>query len=326
MSELTLVDGRLDVEAIAAVEEPLLDLQNALVALEDAAERVQSPWLVAPLQRQLDNLDEDIAENRPRLQTTIDAARLAPALLGADGERRYLVRVHLAGRSPRDRRILRQLGRAGRRRRGTVRRGRSAGRANSNQMLGADGSECSGCSEEFLTYYGSYGFTTGPGGTARSPAWSNITSPTHFPYAAEAIASLYPDSGGRAIDGVIAMDPYVLAELMRYTGPIEVPELDVLVAGRGRRRVPARRPVRRSPRRTAFASRRSKRSGSTAITRILSADLPDPPELGAGIRTPRRRAPTAHVDIRPHRTSLPRARSACSATSHRWIPQTPGSR
>ena len=66
VSELTLVDGRLDVEAIAAVEEPLLDLQNALVALEDAADRVQSPWLVAPLQRQLENLDEDIADNRPR--------------------------------------------------------------------------------------------------------------------------------------------------------------------------------------------------------------------------------------------------------------------
>ena len=58
------------------------------------------------------------------------------------------------------------------------------------------------------------------------------------------MASLYPDSGGRVIDGVIAMDPYVVAELMRFTGPIEVPELDVTVAAEDAAEFILRRPVR----------------------------------------------------------------------------------
>ena len=59
--------------------------------------------------------------------------------------------------------------------------------------------------------------------------WSNLTMPAHFPYVAEAAACLYPQSGGSPIDGVIAIDPYVVEALMKYTGPIEVPELGVTV-------------------------------------------------------------------------------------------------
>jgi len=40
---------------------------------------------------------------------------------------------------------------------------------------------------------------------------------------------VFPQSGGDPIDGVIAMDPYVIQALMRYTGPVDVPELDLTV-------------------------------------------------------------------------------------------------
>ena len=53
--------------------------------------------------------------------------------------------------------------------------------------------------------------------------------PAHFPYIGEVAEVLYPQSGRPPIDGVIAMDPYVLQALMAYTGPIEVPELGVTV-------------------------------------------------------------------------------------------------
>jgi hypothetical protein len=55
--------------------------------------------------------------------------------------------------------------------------------------------------------------------------WQNLTMPAHFPYVGEAGRCLYPQSGGREIDGVISLDPYVVEALMKYTGPIEVPEL-----------------------------------------------------------------------------------------------------
>ena len=37
------------------------------------------------------------------------------------------------------------------------------------------------------------------------------------------VADLYAQSGGSEVDGVFAMDVYVLAELLRYTGPVDVP-------------------------------------------------------------------------------------------------------
>jgi hypothetical protein len=53
--------------------------------------------------------------------------------------------------------------------------------------------------------------------------------PAHFPYVAEAATVIYPQTGHDAIDGVIALDPYVLQALMTYTGPVEVPEFGVTV-------------------------------------------------------------------------------------------------
>jgi hypothetical protein len=230
------------------------------------------------LQRQLDNLDEDIAENRPRLQTTIEAARLAPALLGADGERRYLV----VFTTPAEARGT--AGFIGNWAELVVDDGElrvdSFGRRSALEAALRAGPpvRCSGCSEEMLSYHGQYGLTTGPGDTVGSRAWSNITTPTHFPYAAEAMASLYPDSGGREIDGVIALDPYVVAELMRFTDPIEMPELGVTVAGADAAEFILRDQY-------VLAEENNVRVealetlGQEAISQILSADLPDPPEL-----------------------------------------------
>ena len=277
IAALTLNDGRIDVDAVAAVEGPLLEVERSLVALEAATDRVQSPWLVEPLQDQLDTLEEEIAENVPRLQNSIDAVRLAPGLLGADGERRYLVLFT----SPAEAR-----GTAGFfgnwaelvAERGELRVDDFGRTRELNAAVRENGSDCDGCSEEFLTYYGDYGFTTGPAGSVGDVPWSNITSPTHFPHAAEAAVSLYPDSGGRRIDGVIAMDPYVLAELMRYTGSIEVPELDVTVAAADAAEFLLADQYELANASTVRADA-LETLGLAAITRFLTADLPDPAQL-----------------------------------------------
>ncbi len=45
----------------------------------------------------------------------------------------------------------------------------------------------------------------------------------HFPWVGEIAASFYEQTTGRHIDGVIAVDPFVIAELLEYTGPVELP-------------------------------------------------------------------------------------------------------
>ena len=45
----------------------------------------------------------------------------------------------------------------------------------------------------------------------------------HFPWVGEIAASFYEQTTGRHIDGVIAVDPFVIAKLLEYTGPIDLP-------------------------------------------------------------------------------------------------------
>ncbi len=56
--------------------------------------------------------------------------------------------------------------------------------------------------------------------------WSNLTMAPDFPSVASVAAELFPQSGGRPVDGVILMDPFVLQTLLQYTGPIDVEGLE----------------------------------------------------------------------------------------------------
>jgi hypothetical protein len=57
--------------------------------------------------------------------------------------------------------------------------------------------------------------------------WQNITMSPDFPSVAQAITNLYPQSGGRPVDGVIAVDPIGLAGLLKAVGPVQVKEWPV---------------------------------------------------------------------------------------------------
>ncbi|PZS21146.1 MAG: hypothetical protein DLM54_04805, partial [Acidimicrobiales bacterium] len=54
-------------------------------------------------------------------------------------------------------------------------------------------------------------------------SWQQVNVSPDFPTTARIIADLYPQSGGRPIDGVIAVDPPGLASLLQLTGPVQVP-------------------------------------------------------------------------------------------------------
>ena len=55
--------------------------------------------------------------------------------------------------------------------------------------------------------------------------WEDITMSPDFPSVAQAMAELYPQSGGRPVDGVIRIGPDALAGLLEITGPISAPGL-----------------------------------------------------------------------------------------------------
>ena len=75
--------------------------------------------------------------------------------------------------------------------------------------------------DEFVRQYGRFGYDHA-GGTVGDAAFRNLAMTPNFPWVGEIAASLYTQTTGRPIDGVIAADPYVIAEILRFTGPVTV--------------------------------------------------------------------------------------------------------
>jgi hypothetical protein len=227
---LRVVDGAIDIDAIRAVEAPLADVQQVLFDLQAASADAKSPWLVGRLNDELVDLDERLVSNEPRLVNAIDAVRLAPQILGADTPRRYLVLFT----TPVEARGL--AGFTGNYAVLTIDNGAIdvsdfGRRSDLERFVAENPATCDGCPQEFLDRYGRFGITGGDEfGGFGARAWSSLTLPAHFPYVGQATQVVFPQSGGDPIDGVIAMDPYVIQALMGYTGPVDVPELGITVS------------------------------------------------------------------------------------------------
>ena len=53
--------------------------------------------------------------------------------------------------------------------------------------------------------------------------FEDLTYSPDFPTVGDEIAGLYKEVGGDRVDGVLALDPYALAALLTFTGPVSVP-------------------------------------------------------------------------------------------------------
>ena len=217
--QLRLVGGRFDLDAIRLIEQPFVTVQESIVELREAIDRADSPWLFAPIADRLADLDTELIDNEARVDNAVNAVRLAPQLLGADGVRRYFV----AFTTPAEARgtggfmgnwaVL------------TATEGRlrlsDFGRTRELNLGGQLTRFVTGPTD-WVDEWGRFGFTNGPDGSTSATPWSNVTISPVFPSTAQVIDELLPQSGGPQVDGVFAMDPQVLQALLSMTGPISV--------------------------------------------------------------------------------------------------------
>lgn len=222
-----VVDGRIDLAAVKALEQPFVDLNRAIDRLTASADGVDSPWLVAPLARRVHSLQDDLHTNQFRARNALRAVRLAPRMLGGDGVRRYFV----AFTTPAEARglggfmgswaeVTVDAGKLEMTRYGRSEDVNGEGEYADRRVKGLD---------ELVGQWGRFGLTSGPDGSTAQKVWSNITMAPHFPAVAEAIAQLYPQSGGSPLDGVFLLDTKSIAALMNFTGPIDVPDTSVVL-------------------------------------------------------------------------------------------------
>jgi hypothetical protein len=213
IDQLTVEGGRLDLERVRALEEPLIDVATTLDGAAARMEAVDTPWLARPVAERVDRVRGEVADAQPDARIAADAVRAVPAIFGGEGETHWLVVFVTPVEA----------------------RGRSGFPGNFAELVAVDG-------DVEMTRFGRIrelesGGTPGPERTLTGPAdylarwgrymptstWRNITMSPDFPSIGHVITELYPQSGGGQTDGVIALDPTALAALLDFTGPVTVP-------------------------------------------------------------------------------------------------------
>ncbi|HEX5367592.1 MAG TPA: DUF4012 domain-containing protein [Acidimicrobiales bacterium] len=213
---LAVRGGRLDLGRVRALGGELDDVAEVLAAADaDLAAAADGGWLLAPVSDRLGRVRAEVATARPDVELASDAARVVPAVFGGDGTSRWLVAFVTPVEA----------------------RGRTGFMGNFAELTAVDGTVD-------MTRFGraadlEAGGAAGPARTLSGPrdylerwsrfrpatTWRNVTMSPHFPSVGRVMAELYPQSGGRPVQGVLAVDPLGLAALLRLTGPVAVPEL-----------------------------------------------------------------------------------------------------
>jgi hypothetical protein len=261
--------GRLDPAAVSDVIEPLRRVQRALHGLQASIGDESSPWLVTPVADRVERLDRQVDDAVPDADTALLTVENAPDLLGANGDRRYLV-LFTTQSEARGR-----VGFPGNFAELVVSDGRLSmprfGRIGELEQGGVPGHQRSLTTpEDFAARYRRFDVAA---------TWRNLTMSPDLPSIAQAAAELYPQSGGQAIDGVLAVDPVGLAALMRYTGDVSVEGLDQPLTAEAVAQFLLRDQY------VQFAGDTDERIdvleavARTTFERLVSADLPGPREL-----------------------------------------------
>lgn len=204
--------GQVDLAAVASMEAPLAEVLTQLEAAEASVDDRTDAWLLPAVRSRLEDLHDELADAIPSARLALDGVRVAPDLLGGTGSRTYLVLFA----TPVEARAT--TGFAGNYAEITFTGGRfdmpRFGRIVELDPLASDPVRTVSGPADYLARYRRFGGDTD---------WRNITMSPDFPTIAAVAGELYPQSGGRAIDGVMSVDPVGLAALLRFTGPLAVP-------------------------------------------------------------------------------------------------------
>ncbi len=209
--DLRYTKGRTDLAKIRAVQEPLRRTSEAFDEAERELNAANSDLLVGPVGNELDKLLAEVRDAKDNALTASMAVDVAPALLGGNGVRNYMVMFT----TPSEMRGLGgfmgnwailtadngklELGESG--------RVRDLNRDASREIKEPTGPE------DFLLRYQRWHV---------EQRLQDITVSPDFPTVASVMGELYPQAGGIKLDGAIVVDPYGLAALLELTGPVTV--------------------------------------------------------------------------------------------------------
>jgi hypothetical protein len=201
--------GQLNLKAVTAMSAPLVALDRQIASAQATIKSTRSAWLVAPLAADVGRLSTELDRARGSADLGVLAARDAPALLGGEGVRHYF----LAFVTPAETRGLDGfIGAFGELTadQGRLTLTRSGPIADLNSALRP------------IHLAGVHDYEARYGAFAPAGHFQDVTYSPDLPTVAQVIAQMYPAAGGDRIDGVLAVDPEALAQLLQFTGPLTI--------------------------------------------------------------------------------------------------------
>ncbi|HUP85917.1 MAG TPA: DUF4012 domain-containing protein [Acidimicrobiales bacterium] len=212
LGDLRIRDGVVPIDKLRRLEPELADAADTVTRARARLARTRSTWLLPQVGRRLDTQVERLEDVQGTLESSRDVVHILPAVLGADGPRRYF----LAVQTPAELRgtggffgsfgeITAVDGKLELARFGRLHELNEGGNPATRKLTGP---------ADYLARYSRFGVAN---------TWQSVTLSPDWPSVTEVIAGLYPQSGGAPIDGAIAVDPAGMAALLKLTGPLTVP-------------------------------------------------------------------------------------------------------
>lgn len=202
-------DGRVDVQTLRDEESQLNEISGAAARLNADADAISDPRYVSVLGNARSQLQEQTAEVAGLLENTALAARLAPAMMGADGPRTYFMGFQTNAEARGTGGLLGGFG--------ILRFDDGSPTvdtlASNRELIGAYAPIDLGAE-----YSKTYGYTN-PTTDFRN---SNLSS--HFPYAAQIWKAMWEKDTGIQVDGAIVLDPVALSYLLGAVGSVTLPD------------------------------------------------------------------------------------------------------
>lgn len=202
-------DGRIDTGPLTAVADTLTASNHTTQDANTRVQAIDTSRLVGPLARRVDQVQEQVAVLADLAGKAAAAAQLAPAMLGADEPRHYLL---LAQNNAEPR--------AGGGINGAVIHLRADdGRLDVVGQKAASDFEVLDEPVTDLDIETEHLF-----GTHVGRFMQNVTATPDFPTTGRITADLWAHHTGSDVDGVISIDPVALQDVIAATAPVRVPE------------------------------------------------------------------------------------------------------
>ncbi len=267
---LTTHHGQIDLTAVRALTRPVEALDSQIAAAQEVVTETRSGWLVPPIADHFGKLDVQLAKARQAADLAAEAVKDTPQLLGGSGVERYLV-VFM---TPSETRGLGGLIGAYAELsfdQGRIRITRSGPSPTLSVPPSRPTPVLTG-SPQYLARYGAF-----------SPQrfFEDLTYSPDFPTVEDVVSQIYPQVGGDRIDGVMALDPYALAALLKFTGPITVSGLPQQLTYSNAAEILLRQQYIDVPALAQQDSRQSilQEALSVGFRRLLAGSLPAPNQL-----------------------------------------------